>query len=673
MFSYKHTGGVLSSTQIRLLHLFPATDTNDPIESRLEVVDLEEKPVYEALSYCWGDSTQLREIKCNLQEFQVTENLLSALQHLRNEHSERTLWIDAICINQEDLEERQSQVKLMKDIYTKSERVVVWLGPDPTSDGVNHLFELIQTLPNLSNPGLNKKERTFFEMNVAEADRWIQDKDKTPSDAPAMKDVVIPIQAKKGATAILKRPWWSRVWTVQEMVLASSAIIMCGSLAASSQDIQRTCSNVLTYAVNDAFDAEDVDEFGDLGDLMSDPDGKLYIAIVRLNRSSNKKRELGALLQLHRWLRAKDPRDKVYGSLGIATSTYGIEPDYTISIVECYTRTAFNIISGSRSLEIFSALRRPSCLRTSLAGLPSWVPDWSYDFSSIPDEEKGPSGINNPIVRENVRTPVLLETRDAFPEWKASKSNMPFSTRLLNDGKTLMLRGFIVDELKSVGNKLEYPYPGPELTSHNVVADSIRDFKRHLRIWGGIGGAMDTIKGWQDLAFETENLHTLPGETRMDAFLTTILSNRIRLSANRRDVLDYLEQSIKSGFKMTKTGVVINQLHLAHIVPKLYRTLLGYRKISSIDESDVLTFGKSFTDLQWAFDQRMATTSSGYLSLVPWPTKAGDRIVLLQTGRTPYVLRKAGEKWKIIGDCYVHGIMSGEAWSDDKCVDIEIV
>jgi hypothetical protein len=69
----------------------------------------------------------------------------------------------------------------------------------------------------------------------------------------------------------------------------------------------------------------------------------------------------------------------------------------------------------------------------------------------------------------------------------------------------------------------------------------------------------------------------------------------------------------------------------------------------------------------------MAVTASGYLSLVPWPTEAGDRIVLLQSGRTPYVLRKAGEKWKIIGDCYVHGIMSGEAWSDDRCVDIEII
>jgi hypothetical protein len=588
MFSYNPAGGVLGPGHIRLLHLFPAKEINDPIESQLEIVILEENPVYEALSYCWGDSTELREIKCNNNGFQVTESLFCALQHLRNKHSERTLWIDAICINQKDLQERQSQVQLMKDIYTKSERVVIWLGPDPASDGINRLFELIQTVTHIPNPQLSKKERAFFEMNVAEADRWYQGEERTSSESPTKKDFVVPHQAIKGAVAILNRPWWSRVWTVQEMVLAPSAIIMCGDLAASSSDVQEICTNVLMHTVSDTFDTGDDDGIGDLGDLMSDPDGKLYIASVRLHRSSNTKTELGALLQLHRWLRAKDPRDKVYGCLGIAESTYGIEPDYTVSTVECYTRAAFNIISGSRSLEIFSALRRPSCVEATLTGLSSWVPDWSYDFVSVPDKEKGPSGINNPVIRENVRTPILLETRGAFPEFKASKSNMPFNARLLNDGKTLVLRGFIVDELSSVGDKLEYPYPGPELPSNDEVIDLIRELKRNFKIWGAFGGAMDTINGWQDLAFKTRNLQTVPGETRMDAFLTTLLSNRIRLNANRREVLDYLEQSIKTGFKMTKTGIVMNQLHLSHIVPNLYRKLLGYRKLSSIDWSDLL-------------------------------------------------------------------------------------
>ncbi|KAJ0137527.1 hypothetical protein HZ326_19483 [Fusarium oxysporum f. sp. albedinis] len=74
MFSYNTTGGVLGSAQTRLLHLLPVTENNDSIECRLEVVALEENPAYEALSYCWGDSSQLQEIKCNNEAFRVTEN-----------------------------------------------------------------------------------------------------------------------------------------------------------------------------------------------------------------------------------------------------------------------------------------------------------------------------------------------------------------------------------------------------------------------------------------------------------------------------------------------------------------------------------------------------------------------------------------------------------------------
>ncbi|KAG4287373.1 hypothetical protein FPRO06_05025 [Fusarium proliferatum] len=663
-------GGGLGPTQIRLLHLLPAKDNDNPIECLLEVVAFEENPVYEALSYCWGDSTQLQEIKCNGEAFKVTESLFCALQHLRDESMERTLWIDAICINQNDLEERQSQVKLMTDIYTKSDRVVIWLGPDPASDGVNHLFEMVPTIPNLPGPQLSKRERTFFEMNVFDADRWRQDEDRNSSKVPGhiKKDFVIPQEVAKGAIAVLTRAWWSRIWTVQEMVLAPSAIIMCGHLAAPSSHVRRACADVLMHAVSDAFDTGDDDDLLNFGDLFEDPNGTIYMATMRLHSSLSAKMELGKLLRFLRWLKAKDPRDKVYGSLGIAASTYGIEPDYTISTVECYTRATFSIISGSRSLDIFSALRRPSCIKTTLAGLPSWVPDWSYDFSSVPEKEKGPSAINNPIMRENVRTPMMLEMADSFPEWKASRSNIPFTARLSSDSKTLILRGMILDELSCVGDKLEYPWPGPELQSENVVKEAIHDFKRNWRIYGSIGAAMDTIKGWQDLTFKNNNVQTISGETRMDAFLTTLLSNRIRLSADRRKALDYLEESIGTSFKMSSSRTVMNQLHLPNVAPKIYHKLLGFGKICSIDDSEILSFGKSFTDVQLAFDQRMAATGSGYLCMLPWPARVGDRIALLRGGRTPYVLRKAGEKWKIIGDCYVHGIMSGEAWSDDNSV-----
>ncbi|KAF5605998.1 heterokaryon incompatibility (het-6OR allele) [Fusarium subglutinans] len=654
MFSYNSTGGALGPTQIRLLHLSPAADFNDPVESRLEVVALDQNPVYEALSYCWGDNTHPQEIKCNDQKFQATENLFSALQHLRNKDTERTLWIDAICINQQDLQERQCQVKLMEAIYTKSDRVVIWLGPDPASDGIHHIFALMQTTQNvtsleLGKPKFSEGRSNFLAINVLGFDSRPQGGSTSASDVTERKDFVMPDEAKKGALAMLKRPWWSRVWTVQEMVLAPSAIIMCGNLAAPSLDIIHACSDVFKHIVR-ILAAGDSENLRDAIDIAFDPDGMLYVATMRLHGSLDAKMELG-----------------------IATSTYGIEPDYSISTAECYTRAAFNIISGSRSLDIFGALQRPSCVKATLAGLPSWVPDWSYDMSSIPEEEKGPTYANNPIIRENVRNALYLECRDFFPKWEASKSSTPFTARLINDGKTLILRGIIVDEFTSLGQRLEYPDPGSTVASNNAVTKSIREFRLSLKVFGIFGGVMDTIHGWRHLAFKPKILRTMPGETRMDAFLITMLSDRVLLTADRREVLDSLEQAMKTTFDMTKSGIVLNQLHISHFLPKLYHNLLGYRKLMSIDVSEPMGFGHAVYNLQWAIDQRMATTRSGYLCMVPWSTRAGDRIALLQGGRTPYVLRKVGNKWKILGDCYVHGIMSGEAWSDDKCVDIAIV
>ncbi|KAF5565494.1 heterokaryon incompatibility (het-6OR allele) [Fusarium phyllophilum] len=662
-------GGVLGPTHIRLLHLLPATNIDDAIETRLEVVALEQNPVYEALSYCWGDNTHLQEIKCNDQKFQVTENLFSALQHLRNEDTERTLWIDAICINQKDLKERQAQVKLMKDIYAKSKRVVIWLGPDPASDGISHVFELMQTIPNLKRPGFCNEQRFYF--NTSLPMRFSRPQGKCAKK----KDFFIRDQAKKGAMAVYKRQWWSRVWTVQEMALAPSAIIMCGSLAAPALDIICTCNNVFMHGAS-SFDSGDSGDSGDLVDpkdvMRLDPDCMVCVAAMRCNRSVNTKMELGMLLHYHRWLRATDPRDKVYGSLGIASSTYGIEADYSISTVECYTRAAFKIISGNRSLDIFGALRRPFCIETTFSDLPSWVPDSSYDLSSIPASEKGLTLMNNHIMREYLRFAIFLESDDAFPEWKASNSSTKFNLRLLNDGKTLVVGGFIVDELKSRGRKLEYLTPGPKPPSNNRVAQSIRQLKQSMEVGVTIGRVMDIIQGWRDLAFKTKILKTMPNETRMDAFLTTMLINRIPLSADRRDSLNILEQLLKTAFEMTKSEIVMKHLHVSHLLPKLYHILLGHRKLKTIDMSDPLALGISLINLHWAIDQRMATTGSGYLCMVPGNTRAGDQIALLHGGRTPYVLRKAGEKWRIVGECYVHGIMSGEAWSDDKLFTMKV-
>ena len=116
--------------ETRLISLKPGK-WDDPICCHLDVVSLGEKPEFEALSYTWGEkqATNVRSrMRLNGQDFAIALNLETALRHLRSEANARVLWVDAICINQGDIEERNEQVSMMRDIYSSSQRVLIWLG-----------------------------------------------------------------------------------------------------------------------------------------------------------------------------------------------------------------------------------------------------------------------------------------------------------------------------------------------------------------------------------------------------------------------------------------------------------------------------------------------------------------------------------------------------------------
>jgi hypothetical protein len=120
-----------SSNSIRLVGLQPSLNEGDydsEIVCRITHTTFGAKPVYEALSYTWGDETIKRNINLDGCVFAVSNNLHEALSHLRTSSAERILWIDAISINQTDTDEKNSQIRMMPFIYKRAESVVVWLG-----------------------------------------------------------------------------------------------------------------------------------------------------------------------------------------------------------------------------------------------------------------------------------------------------------------------------------------------------------------------------------------------------------------------------------------------------------------------------------------------------------------------------------------------------------------
>lgn len=125
-FTYDH----LEGDQIRVLTLEPGSSEED-ISCRLSTVSLSSRPQIETLSYCWGSQDLAQPLLLNGQAFSVTENLYSALFHLRLQNRPLYLWVDALCINQEDVFERSSQVEMMREIFKSCTCVYVWLG-EPT-------------------------------------------------------------------------------------------------------------------------------------------------------------------------------------------------------------------------------------------------------------------------------------------------------------------------------------------------------------------------------------------------------------------------------------------------------------------------------------------------------------------------------------------------------------
>ena len=134
---------------IRLVHLLPGA-FHDDLDLALVTYDASEAPAYEALSYVWGDASIQKAALVNGEVFSIGMNLDAALRHLRTKEEEdgdkstRTLWVDALCIDQQNVPERNQQVNRMRDIYAGAEHTVIWMGGE--SDGSEQVLEAVEVM-----------------------------------------------------------------------------------------------------------------------------------------------------------------------------------------------------------------------------------------------------------------------------------------------------------------------------------------------------------------------------------------------------------------------------------------------------------------------------------------------------------------------------------------------
>ena len=321
--------------EIRLLHIKPSLELEEKPQCFLQTVSLDDSPQFEALSYAWGDPSLTRPIRLEDREWYATINLEAGLRYLRSPSEDVVIWVDALCIDASSVGERNAQVLLMKTIYTIAERVRVWLGePTPGSDDALAILEHMgRTIP-FKDIRLNGKE--------------LDDK-----HAEYLNELI-------------SRPWWNRVWTQQEHILAKDVILHCGYRAIDYLAILKLNGKDLHSSVQDW-------GRGFSSSLQTIDDSRH--PYKRYRKRGGQGSSFAGVLANGCFKDCTDLRDSIYGFLGLARQDLvdAIRPDYSIPLKEVLRRTAVKHISCTGSLSFFSFTN----WKTKTERLvPTWVPDW---------------------------------------------------------------------------------------------------------------------------------------------------------------------------------------------------------------------------------------------------------------------------------------------------------
>ncbi|KAI0197210.1 heterokaryon incompatibility protein-domain-containing protein, partial [Xylaria flabelliformis] len=413
-----------ASAQIRILVLEPSRDAFAPLLCRIKEFQVQSDEGFQALSYTWGEPSFTETLIINGTYFlSITPNLRDALRRFRFSFSPRRLWVDAICINQHDEEEKGKQIPFMSVIYRSASAVLVWLGNYPKQAAcLASIKSYAQLLDRELSPGsrVGRQEHSELLMSIS---------------------------------SLVQLPWFNRRWIVQEAVLNPDVLLCC-------------CDEELSW----------VRLASCLGMISSPPPNarslQTLLAMVSLWKrwvfNSDVARNGGIfdLLEAFDDFQCFDDRDRLFALGGLATdlsmganSLPGLLPlqvDYTITAESLYTRFCRDV------LEFTSDSMKHQMLRSGLArcndgqrNFPSWVPDWRSSAIRKPFFRYE---VYNSLLRFNYRSSRLLlygqQVRGSGS--KVSEIHKPLPTHPLSPSQ-------IANWLREASNVWLDRYPSTEL------------------------------------------------------------------------------------------------------------------------------------------------------------------------------------------------------------------
>ena len=331
----------LEAREIRLLEVVEGHD-KDPLQVRLSTHEFEAAE-FDALSYVWGDPSSKIEIHCNDLSFAVTDNLHAALLERRRRHITSPLWVDALCINQCDVDERTRQVRMMKNIYSRAKTVIIWLGPDVPHDdkGIDLARRIYEECHgssfNIDNvrPGIRVDDFGFFRKGVS-----------NPFVSFCIRE-----PSWKSLIDMLSVVWFTRVWVIQELLVAKQSLMWRGKLNLDPKFILFAALLVDTNAdFNTVFNYSLVSTACYNGSIVTTTCPAVDIATLYFRYRKTGPQSFWDTLCLCRNMQASDLRDRYFAIVGISTGLQYELVDYNKTLSEVHAQVGYISLSGRSDL-----------------------------------------------------------------------------------------------------------------------------------------------------------------------------------------------------------------------------------------------------------------------------------------------------------------------------------
>jgi hypothetical protein len=623
MFNSTRVVGILYSDlpldtqdKIRLVKIAGNLTASGDIILELSVANLAKDPNYLALSYTWGCATYEEEaesagmsstpecqIMCNGVKMRITKNLYAFLLMARDnpDLSARSMWIDAICINQGNADEQASQVSLMAAIFRSAEFIIVWLGSDGDGDAAKG-FDLVKAIVRHPNS--------------------LDDISPENMGGDQMMEILGPcgdVMYWQSMAKLFRRRYFSRVWIIQEIILARKAMVFCGRHSISWDELVKASHFVAVTAWKTWIIAQSHHPFHHTIPTA------LYYSKHRDDRGLSR---MLYYLALGRRFMALDDRDKIYALLGVGGSVAGkrrLYPDYNKSVVNIYTDAAIQILIDSDRLDLLAHAEGDEFHK--MKDLPSWVPDWSCT------QRVGIEGVD-------------------IPRFSAAGSVTP--NIYIDEGRrTLTVKGVKLDDLVLVGESKR------DLLAGKQIPGWLEILERAPPIYCTGESRFDVL--WRTLIANTAGVPArYPASSKYGAAFSIWFQSIIQTCCDEtmaNYVLSLLSKPNGDAVMPdTDTSVSMRILDGGWYYANPTK--------HSVSKDD---YGTTYYHAQFL---RLFLTKNGYLGVGSESLTVHDSVWIIAGSSIPLVLREAEPgKFKLVGGVYVHGFMNGQAMERDPTLE----